>query len=70
MGWMALPFIRAVVSEGVEGAIRLVDRVAYELKVTMTLSGANSISELQRISLMKSRNFQDQVEALNNADQK
>ena len=69
-GGMALPFIRAVITEGVEGAIRFVDRVSYELKVAMTLSGANSISELQRVPVMKSRVFQDQVEALNNVDQK
>lgn len=43
---LARPFVNAIYMEGIQGAINLVDKLVAELKDTMIMCGANSISEI------------------------
>ena len=48
-GGMALPFIRAVMAGGTDGALLLIDRIEHEFRTAMALCGATSLAELRRI---------------------
>lgn len=64
LGAMALPFIRAVMAEGVDGAAALVDHLIHELRVAMTLCGAATLPALRQAQLMQSAGFRHQVAEL------
>ena len=68
IGGMALPFIQAVMTKGVEGARVLIDQVRQELRIAMILSGSSSLSGLRRIPVMKSANFLHQENELRQAE--
>ena len=67
LGAMALPFIRAVMAGGTEGALALIGRVGHELRVAMTLCSAPTLADLRRAPLMQSASFRDQVAELRRA---
>lgn len=64
LGAMALPFIRAVMAGGTEGALALIGRIEHELRVAMTLCGAPTLAALRRTPVMQSAAFRDQVSEL------
>ena len=68
LGAMALPFIRAVMADGTDGALALIDQIAHELRVAMTLCGARSLGELRRVPVMQSAAFRHQVAELRRAE--
>ena len=68
LGGMALPFIRAVMAGGVDGALALIHRIEHELQVAMTLCGARSLDELRRVPLLQSAWFRHQVAELRRAE--
>ncbi len=61
---MALPFIRAVVREGVDGALRLIEEVASVLKAAMVLTASADVAALRRARLVRSAAFAEAVDAL------
>ena len=67
-GAMALPFIRAVMAQGSDGALALIDRIEHELRTAMTLCGAGSLAELRRVPLLQSASFRHQVAELRRAE--
>jgi isopentenyl-diphosphate delta-isomerase type 2 len=64
LGGMALPFIRAAMAGGTDGALALIGRVEHELRAAMTLCGARSLRELRAVPLMQSAAFRHQVAEL------
>ena len=64
LGAMALPFIRAVMAGGADGASTLIERIEHELRVAMTLCGASSVAALRRVPVMQSAAFRHQVAEL------
>jgi len=67
---LALPFIRAVVRDGVEGAVALIDELSRVLKAAMVLSGCADVAELRRAPLLRSQQFVQAVEALRAASER
>ena len=67
-GAMALPFIRAVMAGGTDGALALIDRIEHELRSAMTLCGATSLAELRLVPLLQSASLRHQVAELRRAD--
>ena len=67
-GAMALPFIRAVMAGGSDGALALIHRIEHELRTVMTLCGATSLAALRRAPLLQSASFRHQVAELRRAD--
>ena len=67
-GAMALPFIRAVMAGGSDGALALIHRIEHELRTAMTLCGAPSVAALRRAPLLQSASFRHQVAELRRAD--
>ena len=67
LGAMALPFIRAVMAGGLEGAVALIGRIEHELRTAMTLCGAPTLAALRRAPLMQSAAFRHQVAELRRA---
>ena len=67
-GAMALPFIRAVMAGGSDGALALIHRIEHELRTAMTLCGATSVAALRRAPLLRSASFRHQVAELRRAD--
>lgn len=65
---LALPFIRAVVDQGTEGAIRLVRRIEKTLRAAMVLTAARNLSELRRVPLWHTSAFREQVSEFRNAE--
>ena len=63
-GAMALPFIRAVMAQGSDGAVALIDRIEHELRTAMTLCGAASLTALRRVPVLQSASFLHQVAEL------
>ena len=64
LGAMALPFIRAVMAGGSDGALALIGRIEHELRTAMTLCGAPSLAALRRAPLMQPAAFRHQVAEL------
>lgn len=60
----ALPFIRAVSQNGVEGGIRLVEQIESVLRTVMVLTGCSNLAELHNAPLIQSQQFCDTVESL------
>ena len=67
-GAMALPFIRAVMARGSDGALALIERIEHELRTAMTLCGAASLAALRRVPLLQSASFRHQVAELRDAE--
>ena len=67
-GGMALPFIRAVMAGGTDGALLLIHRIEHEFRTAMALCGATSLAELRRMPLIPSSAFRHQVAELRSAD--
>ncbi len=67
-GAMALPFIRAVMADGSDGALALIHRVEHELRTAMTLCGATSLAALRQAPVLQSASFRHQVAELKHAD--
>jgi isopentenyl-diphosphate delta-isomerase type 2 len=61
---MALPFIRAVLGRGVQGALALIDEVAQVLRAVMALTGSADIAALRRARVIRSPQHVAAVEAL------
>lgn len=61
---MALPFIRAVSRQGVEGALAVIEETAQVLKAAMVLTGSADVAALRRVPLMRSADFARAVEEL------
>ncbi len=68
MAGMALPFIRAVTADGVDGVLALVEQIRTVLRSAMLLSGAATIADLQRTPLMQSAPFRGSVAELLRVD--
>ncbi len=64
---MALPFIRAVVRQGVDGALAVIEEIAQVLRATMVLTGCADVPALRSAPLMRSAAFVDAVSALRTA---
>ncbi|MFW5785613.1 MAG: type 2 isopentenyl-diphosphate Delta-isomerase [bacterium] len=64
----ALPMVRAVIDEGVDGVLRYVERLETVLRNVMVLTGSRTLSDLRRCRLMRSRPFCDAVTALRSAN--
>ena len=67
LGAMALPFIRAVMAGGSDGALALIGRTEHELRTAMTLCGAPTLAALRGAPVMQSANFRHQVAELQRA---
>ncbi len=61
---MALPFIRAVIRGGADGALAVIAEVAEVLRAAMVLSGNADVAALRRAPLMRSAQFAQAAEAL------
>ena len=68
LGAMALPFIRAVMAGGSDGALALIRRVEHELRTAMTLCGASSLAALRRVPVLQSATFRAEVAELRRAE--
>jgi isopentenyl-diphosphate delta-isomerase len=64
---LALPFIRAVVGDGVDGVLEVAERVRKTLESTMLLTSSRTLSELRRAPLLRSPAFDSEVHALEGA---
>ena len=64
LGGMALPLIRAARSGGQESVLELIASVEKDLKTSMVLSGASDISQLRRVPLDLSLEFEHQLKRL------
>jgi isopentenyl-diphosphate delta-isomerase type 2 len=58
---LALPFIRTVIDEGTEGAIRYVQRIEKTLRAAMVLTTTKTVAELQRAPLWFTPEFRAQL---------
>lgn len=67
-GAMALPFIRAVMTAGSDGAVALIERIERELRTAMTLCGAASLAALRRVPVLQAAAFRHQVAELRRAE--
>ncbi|MCY4484045.1 MAG: type 2 isopentenyl-diphosphate Delta-isomerase [Spirochaetaceae bacterium] len=67
LGAMALPFIRAVMAGGSDGAQDLIGRIEHELRTAMTLCGAPTLAALRGAPVMQSANFRHEVAELQRA---
>ena len=67
-GAMALPFIRAVMADGTDGVLALIERIEHELRTAMTLCGATTLPELRQVPLLQSASLRHQVAELERAD--
>jgi isopentenyl-diphosphate delta-isomerase type 2 len=65
---MALPFIRAVARDGVDGGLALVRRVAEVLRTAMVLTGCLAVDQLQRIPLLRTQELDRVVAELSALD--
>ncbi len=59
---IALPLLREVMKSGSSGAKTYIDRVVFELKVVMALTGSRNITELKRASLIIKGPLKEAVE--------
>ena len=64
MAGIALPFIRAVVSEGVEGVLKVAEHIRNTLESAMILTSSSSLAELREAHLLRSPTFDEQVRRL------
>jgi isopentenyl-diphosphate delta-isomerase type 2 len=64
---LALPFIRAVVSNGVDGVLEVAERVRKTLESVMVLTSSRSLDELRQVRLLKTPGFDEQVRLLEEA---
>jgi isopentenyl-diphosphate Delta-isomerase len=65
----ALPFLKAVHDDGIDGAVRLVGNFMRELKNVMCLTGVNNPKDLASVKLMRDREFIEKVDELKKADE-
>jgi isopentenyl-diphosphate delta-isomerase type 2 len=65
---LALPFIRAVIDEGADGAIRVVRHIEKTLRAAMVLTTAQRISDLRRVPLWQTPGFREQVSEFTRAE--
>ena len=65
---MALPFIRAVHREGVEGALRLISRIRRSLQAVMVLTGCRSLAELRQAGLIIEPSLAAEAQSLAQGD--
>ncbi|MFO8063769.1 MAG: type 2 isopentenyl-diphosphate Delta-isomerase [Spirochaetia bacterium] len=61
---IALPFIRAVVSDGVDGVLQVAERIRNTLESAMVLTSSPTLGDLREAHLMRSATFDDQVRRL------
>jgi len=64
LGGMALPFIRAVISQGAAGVIRYVAQVEKSLKAVMLLTGCSTPAALQQAPLLRDAPYSAKLAAL------
>ena len=65
---LALPFARAVVSDGYEGGLALAERIRAVLRSVMVLTGASTIAALRRAPMIRSERFAQMTATLREAD--
>jgi isopentenyl-diphosphate delta-isomerase type 2 len=63
----ALPFIRAVVAGGTDGALAEIERIAMGLRAAMLLAGCPDVSALRHAPLLSEPAFDEEVQALERA---
>ncbi|MFP4205874.1 MAG: type 2 isopentenyl-diphosphate Delta-isomerase [Spirochaetaceae bacterium] len=61
---LALPFIRAVVTDGVDGALALCERLHKTIETAMVLTASHTLEELRGRVLLRSQRFDTLVRAL------
>ncbi|NBB90931.1 MAG: type 2 isopentenyl-diphosphate Delta-isomerase [Spirochaetes bacterium] len=64
---LALPFIRAVVSQGVEGVVEVTQKLRKTLETVMIMTSSRTLEDLRRVTLLRSPGFDKQVRALEQA---
>lgn len=65
---LALPFARAVVSNGYEGGLALAERIRAVLRSVMVLTGSPTIAALRRAAMIRSQRFVQMTASLREAD--
>ena len=65
---VALPFVKAVLEEGVEGAAKLLERMKKTFRTVMVLTGSRNTDALRRTSLWWEPSFAARVASLKEAD--
>lgn len=64
----ALPMVRSVTENGVDGVLGYISQLEQVLKNVMMLTGSRSIDELRQQRLMRTRSFTEAVQSLQFAD--
>ena len=64
MGGMALPFIRGVLSGGVDEVLQKIEEIKLALQGVMLLTASKDIPSLRNVPLMRTPSFRDAVEFL------
>jgi isopentenyl-diphosphate delta-isomerase type 2 len=64
---LALPFIRAVVTDGVDGVLAVAERVRKTLESAMIMTGSRTLDDLRRTPLRRSPAFEAEVRLLGDA---
>ena len=62
VGSSALPFLKAVVKEGVEGVKNLFNYYIKGLKIAMFLTGCRTVDELRKVPIFITGTFKDWLE--------
>ncbi len=68
LGGLALPFIRAVSSGGVDSVLALIQNLSKTIRSVMLLSGCADVSALRAAPLMRAPWFRDAVQQLRQAE--
>ena len=58
---LALPFVRAVATDGYDGGVAFAERIRAVLRTAMVLTGSRSVPELQKAPLLDTPAFRDLV---------
>lgn len=64
---LALPFIRAVVTDGVDGVLEVAETLRKTLEGVMVLTGSQTLEDLRRVRLLRTPGFDEQVRLLEEA---